>query len=298
MTVEIIDSNFKKQIIFLLNNNWTGKSDIYFPLQNSVNIERRYIFKLNNFNYIFYKKNTQDTKRAILFLFLDKNASQKAVIILKDLTIYNIVLECADEYYNNSIFDVSYTPEKICIYDTFFISGKKINRYSFTERISEAETFKHNIVTSEISVAVTSYVFDIKEISEPLEEGNEIFMIPNDLPIVTGINYSCFKWKPPELITFSLLIKEEGDDLLLYSTMFKNEILFSRIYNSDPKGSEYIQTIKNMEKYKPGCIIDLNISDKIKILNVNDFKTIPSTIRSIEKILTIKKENIKLKDLI
>ena len=58
MQLEITDAHFKKQIVFLLNNNWTGKGDMYFPLQNSVNIEKRYLFKLRNFKYIFYKKNT------------------------------------------------------------------------------------------------------------------------------------------------------------------------------------------------------------------------------------------------
>lgn len=297
MTTEITDTQFKKQIIFLLNNNWTGKCDMYFPLQNSINIERRYTFKLRNFNYVFYKKNTQATKRAILFLFLDKNGENTAVIILKDFTIYKIDLNCSYEYYNNSIFDISYTPEEICIYDTFFISGKKINKYCFLDRISEAETFKHNIMTSEIPIVICEYTTELKDISRPIEDGIEVFMIPNDLPIITGVNYSCFKWKPSNLITFSLLVKEDQEDLLLFSTMFKNETPFAKIHNSDPAGSKYIDLIKNLEGYTPGCIIDVNVSDKMEIMNVNTFKTIPSTIRSIEKILTIKRENITLEEL-
>ena len=297
MSTEITDTQFKKQIIFLLNNNWTGKSDMYFPLQNSINIERRYIFKLRNFNYLFYRKNTQETMRAILFLFLDKNAENTAVIILKDFTIYKIDLNCSHDYYNNSIFDISYTPKEICIYDTFFISGKKINKYSFIDRISEAETFKHNVLNSEIPIVITEYTRELKDISSPIEDGTEAFMIPNDLPIITGVNYSCFKWKPSNLITFSLLVKEEQNDILLYSTIFKNETLFAKIHNSDPEGSKYIDFIKNLEGYTPGCIIDVNVSDKMKILNVNTFKTIPSTVRSIEKIMTIKRENLSLNEL-
>lgn len=298
MPTEITDTQFKKQIIFLLNNNWTGKSDMYFPLQNSINIERRYIFKLRNFNYLFYRKNTQETLRAILFLFLDKNAENTAVIILKDFTIYKIDLNCSHDYYNNSIFDISYTPNEICIYDTFFISGKKINKYSFIDRISEAEAFKHNVLNSEIPIVITEYTHELKDISSPIEEGTEVFMIPNDLPIITGVNYSCFKWKPSNLITFSLLVKEEQNDILLYSTIFKNETLFAKIHNSDPEGSEYINFIKNLEGYAPGCIIDVNVSDKMEILNVNTFKTIPSTVRSIEKIMAIKRENLSLDELV
>lgn len=297
MLQEITDENFKKQIFFLLNNNWTGKSDMYFPLQNSVNIEKRYIFKLRNFDYLFYKKNTQETKRAILFLFLDRDGMNTAVVIFKDFVIYKLNLVCPDEYYICSIFDISYSDTEICIYDTFSISGKKINKYSYVDRISEALVFKQNITNCNISIKITEYSQFIKTFSNDFKETDEIFMIPNDLPIITGVNYSCFKWKPSNLITFSLLVKEINDDMYLYSTIFKNETLFAKIHFNDPEGRKYIETIKGLENYTDNCIIDLNVSDKIEIIAVNDFKTIPSTVRSIEKILSIKQENLKIEDI-
>ena len=297
MLQEITDENFKKQIFFLLNNNWTGKSDMYFPLQNSVNIEKRYIFKLRNFDYLFYKKNTQETKRAILFLFLDRDGMNTAVVIFKDFVIYKLNLVCPDEYYICSIFDISYSDTEICIYDTFSISGKKINKYSYVDRISEALVFKQNITNCNISIKITEYSQFIKTFSNDFKETDEIFIIPNDLPIITGVNYSCFKWKPSNLITFSLLVKEINDDMYLYSTIFKNETLFAKIHFNDPEGRKYIETIKGLENYTDNCIIDLNVSDKIEIIAVNDFKTIPSTVRSIEKILSIKQENLKIEDI-
>lgn len=301
MLQEITDENFKKQIIFLLNNNWTGKSDMYFPLQNSVNIEKRYIFKLRNFDYLFYKKNTQDTKRAILFLFLDRDGTNTAVVIFKDFVIFKLNLVCPDEYYICSIFDISYTDTdtgtEICIFDTFSISGKKINKYSYVDRISEALVFKQNVTFCNIDIKITEYSQCINTFSNDFKETDEIFMIPNDLPIITGVNYSCFKWKPSNLITFSLLVKEIDDDLYLYSTIFKNETLFAKIHFNDQEGRKYIETIKGLENYTDNCIIDINVSDKIEIIAVNDFKTIPSTVRSIEKILSIKQENLKIEDI-
>ena len=297
MQPEITDENFRKQIVFLLNNNWTGKGDMYFPLQNSVNIEKRYLFKLRDFNYIFYKKNTQDTKRAILFLFQDKHGNNNAVIILKDFTIYRTDIQASDEYYYGSIFDVSYAPNEICIYDTFSICGRKINRDTYLDRLEEAITFKHNTLYDGITLTITDYSHSIDNYKETFQDTDEIFMVPNDLPIITGINYSCFKWKPSNLITFSLLVKEENEDILLYTTIFKNETMFAKIYNSDLEGNKYIECIKNLENYKNKCIIDINVSDRIEIIGVNDFKTIPSTVRSIEKILAIKNENLKLEDL-
>ena len=297
MQPEITDENFRKQIVFLLNNNWTGKGDMYFPLQNSVNIEKRYLFKLRDFNYIFYKKNTQDTKRAILFLFQDKHGNNNSVVILKDFTIYRFDIQASDEYYYGSIFDVSYAPNEICIYDTFSICGRKINRDTYLDRLEEAITFKHNTLYDGITLTITDYSHSIDNYKETFQDTDEIFMVPNDLPIITGINYSCFKWKPSNLITFSLLVKEENEDILLYTTIFKNETMFAKIYNSDLEGNKYIECIKNLENYKNKCIIDINVSDRIEIIGVNDFKTIPSTVRSIEKILAIKNENLKLEDL-
>ena len=297
MQNEITDENFKKQIIFLLNNSWTGRGDMYFPLQNSVNIEKRYIFKLKNFKYIFYKKDTVDTKRAILFMFLDRDGNNKAVIILKDFTIYEIDIECPYEYYQGTIFDVSYKPDEVCIYDTFSCCGSKINRITYLDRVAEAQTFKHNIKSSSVSVTITEYSESISVYDKNLKDTDEIFMIPNDLPIITGVNYSCFKWKPSNLITFSLLVKENNEDIELYSTMFKNEILFAKIHNSDINGKKYIDLIKSLDNYKNNCVIDANVNEQIEIISVNSFKTIPSTVRSIEKIIAIKQENLKLHDL-
>ena len=71
MLTEITDDDYKKQIIFLLNNNWTGRTDLYFPAQTSVNIERSHFTKLNDYKYIYAKKNTVESKRGILFTFIN-----------------------------------------------------------------------------------------------------------------------------------------------------------------------------------------------------------------------------------
>jgi len=299
MLIEIIDENYKKQIIFLLNNNWTGFSDYHFPVQNSINIENRYIYKLKTYDYFVYKKDTEDKKRAILFLFLNSEGSQTAVIILKDFTIYKINIECIEEYYLCTIFDISYHEDNITIYDTFMLSGNKINRSSFIDRIYEGSCFIHNISHTDIPIDIVEYTKDISIFKDKMKKSDELFFIPNFLPIVTGINYSSFKWKPCELITFSLQTKESEENLELYTTNFKILKIFAKIHNTDEKGKEYIDYIKNLENYNDECILDINILDnKIHVVGVNTVKTIPNTLRSIEKILLIKNENISLDTLI
>tara|TARA_Y100001970_G_C14259677_1_gene878893 strand:+ start:25637 stop:26542 length:906 start_codon:yes stop_codon:yes gene_type:complete len=297
MTTEITSEKYKEQIIFMINNTLNGYNTYTFPGQNFINIEKKNTFKLKKFEYYIYKKNTIDTKRAVLYLFKDNKGENACIAILKDFTMFKINdINVLDEYYSGTLFDISFTPEKIIIYDTFLTGGYLRNKNTFIERINEAISFKHNLLSKKIDITVIDYK---NVIDFDINEDEELFMIPNVLPLINGINYSAFKWKPCNLITFSLKVVENEENLDMYTTNFKQLKKFATIHNSDPEGKEYITQIKNLEKYKNECIIDLNIlENKISILEVNTFKTLPNNIRSIEKIINIKNENISLEELV
>ena len=299
MTTEIINENFKKQIIFLLNNNWTGKNDMYFPLQNAINIERKHVFKLFNYKYIFYTKDTVNTKRAVLFLFKNSSGENTSVIIFKDLSIYQVQLNTLDEYFDGSIFEISYTDTCITVYDAFMISGNKINYQPFEERISDVEIMTTNSNIIDFTFKMLYYSKDINDFKN-LAGYEELFMLPALLPILTGINFSFLKWKPVGKITFCLQIAEENDDLILLSSNFKKLVNFAKINNNSSNGNEYIKQIKDLENYDSNCIIELNLKfpeGKILIERVNMDKIYPTSVRLIEKVLFIKNENIKFEEL-
>lgn len=297
MLTEISDEEYKKQIIFLLNNNWTGRTDYYFPAQTSINIEKSHFTKLKYYNYIFAKKDTTNTKRAILFTFINSNAENTSVIILKDFTIYKIDINCSYEYFYGSVFDISFTESQIIICDTFMTAGNKINTLSYEDRNTEAFYFKNNTLTSSIEITVLYYSHNICDLSD-MSENEELFIIPNNLPITTGINYSCFKWKPVDRLTFNLLTEENDGDIDVYTTNFKKLTLFGKIKENTPEGKEQIEYIKSLDNYKNKCIIECNKgAEKIEILRVDEDKTIPSPIRSIEKLLHLKLENITFQDI-
>lgn len=299
MTTEIINENFKKQIIFLLNNHWTGKHDMYFPLQNAINIERKHLFKLFDYEYIFYTKDTVNTKRAVLFLFKDAAGENTAVIVFKDLSIYKILIDTLEEYFNGSIFEISYTDKIITVYDAFLISGNKINYQPFEERISEVEIMVVNSSVKDFTVKKLFYSKDI-HCFRNLSDDEELFMLPANLPILTGINFSFFKWKPVEKITFCLQVEEKQDDLILMSSNFKKLIKFAKINSNNSNGAEYIKCIKCLENYNCNCIIEINVEfpeGKIIIKRVNTEKIYPTSVRLIEKVLFIKHENITFDDL-
>lgn len=299
MTTEIINENFKKQIIFLLNNHWTGKHDMYFPLQNAINIERKHLFKLFNYRYIFYTKDTVNTKRAVLFLFKNATGENTSVIVFKDLSVYEIQLDTLDEYFDGSIFEISYEDKFITIYDAFMISGNKINYQPFEERISDVEMMLSNTIVKDFTIKKMFYSEDI-QCFKNLSDDDEIFMLPANLPILTGVNFSFFKWKPVEKITFCLQTVEENEDLILMSSNFKKLIKFAKINSNSSNGAEYIRCIKSLENYKCNCIIEINVEfpeGKIIIKRVNTEKIYPTSVRLIEKVLFIKHENIKFDEL-
>lgn len=299
MTTEINNENFKRQIIFLLNNHWTGKHDMYFPLQNAINIERKHLFKLFNYRYIFYTKDTVNTKRALLFLFKNASGENTSVIVFKDLIVYQIELDTFDEYFNGSIFEISYTDKFITFYDAFMISGNKINYQSFEERISEVDIMISNTNVKDFVVARVSYSEDI-QCFRNLSDDEEIFMLPANIPILTGVNFSFFKWKPVEKITFCLQTLEEDNNLILLSSNFKKLIKFAKINGSNPEGNEYITIIKNLDNYGCNCIIEINVEfpeGKITIKRVNTEKIYPTSVRLIEKVLFIKHEKITFDEL-
>lgn len=296
---EIINEKYKKQIIFLLNNNWTGKNDMYFPVQNSINIERKHLFKLFNYKYFYYKKDTVNTKRAILFLFKTASGDNTSVIIFKDLSIIKINLETLDEYYHGSIFEISFTEESIVIYDSFMISGNKINYQQFTDRISEAEIMISNIINKDINLNLLHFSDDIS-VFKDITDYEEIFMLPAQLPILTGINFSFFKWKPTKKITFCLQVNEDKNDLFLLSSNFKKLVKFAKIDSQNSSGIKYINDIKKLENYKDNCIIEIIVNfpeGNMVIKKVNPDKIFPTSVRLIEKVLIIKQENILFEEL-
>lgn len=299
MATEIINENFKRQIIFLMNNHWTGKHDMYFPLQNAINIERKHLFKLFNYSYIFYTKDTVNTKRAVLFLFKNAAGENTSVIVFKDLSVYQIQLDTLDEYFDGSIFEISYEDKFITIYDAFMISGNKINYQPFEERISDVEIMISNSIIKDFTIKKLFYSKDI-QCFKNLSDNEEIFMLPANLPILTGVNFSFFKWKPVEKITFCLQIVEENEDLTLMSSNFKKLIEFAKINSNSSSGIEYIKRIKCLENYTCNCIIEINVEfpeGNITIKRVNTEKNYPTSIRLIEKVLFIKHENIKFDEL-
>lgn len=291
--MEILEEKDKEQMLFLLSNIFSNKKTNYFPLQNYINIERKQLFKIKKFQYYYFKKNTVDTKRAVLFLYKDSNDENVSILIFKDLSILKINLEAPPFYFIGSVFEVSYTENDITLYDSFLISGNKINYLTFNERIFYANDLIVNSYCDDFKFSTVYYFDNIEFLRDNLGENEEIFMIPNVISVLTGNNYSFLKWKNPEDITFCLKAYEVSDDLILYSTNFRKLIRFAKVFDNAKK------SIQELENYKNECMVEFNIIDsKMVPRKVIEDKEYPTSIRIIEKILSIKEEKISFDELI
>ena len=293
---EITDDKFKKKIMCLFSSLWSSNYNSFFPTQIYDYIERKDLFKLKNFLYYYYKKNTKKETKAFLFLFTDSKCENRAVLIVKNLSIYLLDIDCHEDYYKNTLFDATISEDnKIIIYDTIYISGIKINNYTFIDRITEAVNFKKN--THNPKFDICEYLEEINSLNDsiiPFEE--EIFIISNNLPIKIGVNRGCFKWQPSNFIYFSFKVIENEDNLILYISNYKKDLAFAKIHSSDPDGKVYITDIKNLENYKNECVIDICFNKNINILRVSE--NFPSSLRHVEKLLHIKNENITINELL
>jgi hypothetical protein len=287
-----VTDKYKKQIDFIISN-MIGKSGL-FPVYNSVFLENKHIENIRRYKYNLIVKNTDTMKRATLLLYKDDNLNKRSVIILKDESIFDINIECKEEYHNGSLFDVSFDEEKIIIYDSYIICDYRISSELYSERLNRCNLFKNEILKSELSIKCCDIVDDINEIN--LKEGEELFFISETLPYIPGINKLSFKWKPSNLIMISLKVEEDNNYLNFYTTNFRNDKLYSQLCYEN--GTELINYIKSMKNYKNGCIIDFNIEDeKFVPKKVNLEKIYPNNIRYIEKVLIIKSEDLNLFDL-
>ncbi len=304
---EIKDKTNKNTILFLLNNTWTGTDTLSFPAPNSVNITKKSFSKFNNFKYKMYINDPEKNTRAILFLFRDSKYNNRCVIIDKDLNIFNITINVLDNYYNYTIFDIliDYTLNVVSIIDTYITCGNKVNKWSHSDRLSEAEIFLSNIyeIDPNISIKLKDFYENKKQfLNVHFDENiNDLYIIPENFPLLTGTNFSSFRWRSPKKLFLYFKTVEDKDFINLYCTQYKKDKLFASITTQTEKSSKLIEDIKGLEGYKDFSIIEYNINFENLILEpikIIDYKNIPSSIRSIENIILYKNENIKIENII
>tara|TARA_B100000963_G_scaffold361967_1_gene401404 strand:- start:3605 stop:4501 length:897 start_codon:yes stop_codon:yes gene_type:complete len=295
MIKEILDKKNITTINFLLNNlfNIKFEDDEKIPLCTQLSLDRENLIKVKKYNYKYYVRDNVNYKRGILFFFKDRNSQNKVVIIDENFKFYNLNVIALDEYYNGTVLEILYNNENIILVDSYCINCINTMRYKFIERRLELDTFIHNLITNE-NIKINIIEINNWEKIHNLNFNEEIIIVPEELPIKFGLNYSYFVWKNNKNINFSLNVRENNENLDLYTTNFKQFKLFATINNK----SDDILNIKNLVNYTNNCIVEFNIDEeKLTPQRVLVDKQYPSNIRIIERSILNKNENIKLDEI-
>jgi len=295
MIEEITEKKYINVINFLVNNLFSIKfeNEEKIPLCSQLSLCNDNLVKIERFNYKYYVRDLITYKRGVLFFFKNKFNENKTVLIDENFKFYEINFETMDEYYKGTTIEILYNLNNFILVDSYSVYGKNTMKYKFSERQLELDFLIHNIITpTEIDLSLVK-VNDWNKINN-MDNNEELIIIPEDLPIKFGLNYSYFTWKKAEYITINLTVKENNENLDLYTTNFKEFKLFATINSS----SEDIPKIKNLENYKNNCTLEFSICEpKLKAIRVLD-KKYPSNIRIIERAVVNKLENIQLNQII
>ena len=165
------------------------------------------------------------------------------------------------------------------------IGGYIVNSCEYNVRHGYANIFPKN-----------DYIMCCKKYNKISEIGDinpdeEIYFVPNETSMLSGTDYCAYRWRPSELISFGLKVKENGEVLDLYTTNFKCDKLFARITG------DTTEKIKKLKDYRDGCIVNFNVKKlEFDAENVQSEQEYPTNIRQIEKIILIKNENITFCD--
>ena len=90
--------------------------------------------------------------------------------------------------------------------------------------------------------------------------------MPENLPVISGTQYSMLKWKPENKHTFDFLIKEADIGLEAYVFHLGNLNIFANIHAKTEHGKIFIEKSKQLDNYKNECIIECAFLIKIKII--------------------------------
>jgi hypothetical protein len=274
----VTDEKIKNQVIFYLNNNlncnYTG---FVFPIPNINFIKRDNLKNIKN-GYKFLIKSS-NAKHGILFFYKNENGENKQYILFKNGDLFKTDICCEESYYNDTIIEIFYENKKIQMCDIFIYKGNKMSSLNFSSRYYTLLNFSDKCKDLE---CLPFYYNEIKETEE-------IYMIPLNIGSLNKFS-TCFKWKNPKEITFLLKLKYSENSADLYTTIFKNEVLFAKI-----KG-KILEDIKN--KYMNDSIINIKLeNDNIYFFSASEDNIYPTSLRYIENIMIFIQDDIKLCEL-
>lgn len=310
----IKNKSFISYLIKTINMHYGVKgNENTFPAPQPVSIEKKDFLKLKDYKYFTSLK--LDGYRFIMYFIKDKNDKNQCIIINRALNFYNIHVDAEDTIYGGTLLDGEIIFNKdtntwnYYIHDALLLCGNKINKLSHSTRLSDTRCCIESLINLDSSLNTLNikvkefYEFsnfnNFVEIYNNSDNNDGIIFMPENLPVISGTQYSMLKWKPQEKHTFDFLIKESeiGFDVFVFHMGdFK---LFAKIHQNTPEGTSFIEKTKVLKNYNTECILECSFNketNNFQPILIRTDKTHPNSLRTIERTLFNITENILISD--
>tara|TARA_B100001093_G_scaffold439719_1_gene439829 strand:+ start:316 stop:1341 length:1026 start_codon:yes stop_codon:yes gene_type:complete len=289
-----------------------GKELIY-PAPQPVSIETKDFSKLKQYKY--YTSLKLDGIRFLLYFLKDRNNKNQAIIINRALNFYIIELNAEDTIYNGTLLDGELIYNKssqiweFMVHDALMLCGNRINKFQHSLRLGDTkyclDSFVNYTNNSAFNLKVKEfYSFDqfdyfIDEIYNKSDNNDGLIFMPENLPVISGTQYSMLKWKPHDKHTFDFLIKECDEGMEAYVFYMGNMNIFAKIYKNTEEGLKFINLASGLNNYKNDCIVECYFNREKSNFTpflVRTDKTHPNSLRTIERTLFNITEDIQIDD--
>lgn len=296
-----------------INLIYSLRTETSFPAPQPVSMEKKDFAKLKDYIYSISLK--LDGTRFLMYFIRDRNNRNQCILINRALQFFSINMNAENEIYNGTLIDgeLIMINDKwvFMVHDSILLNGKKINKDPHTVRLDETnlclESYIGKSEYNTVDIQIKKfYPFEeietfISDVYNNNDNNDGIIFMPENLPVISGTQYSMLKWKPHTKHTFDFLIKENENILEAHVFYMGDTIKFANIHYNTEDGKDFIDKTKLLNKYTDECILECSYNIEktnfVPILIRTD-KTHPNSLRTIERTLYNIGENITIDDFI
>lgn len=313
----IKNKQFINYLIKSINLNYCVKgNDLQFPAPQPVSIEKKDFVKLQKFKY--YTSLKLDGVRFLLYFIKDRNNTNQCILVNRALNFYTINIAAEQNIFNGTLLDgeVIFNKEgnswDFIVHDALILCGNKINKLSHSTRLSDTRCCLESFIINNddsnpntLNIKVKDFYpfekFDefITDVYDKSNNNDGIIFMPENLPVISGTQYSMLKWKPKNKHTFDFLIKESDKGMEAHVFHMGSMKIFANIHKNSEPGNKFIENTKKLDGYKNDCIVECTFNTEESNFNpllIRKDKTHPNSMRTIERTLFNINENIQVND--
>jgi len=307
-----VSGETETQIRKYILSQWTRlKNQESFPAPQPVSIERKDLYKLTRFKYVVAEKTDGDR---YLLVFLKVGGTSKTCFLVdRKFCVYTVDTDI--EGGTGTIFDGELVREKntqefsYYVHDCVNAGGTNISNKHLPFRLDSARTYISSpgfAKPSNFKVFLKK-MWPIEELNKLLEfqkavthDVDGLIFTPVGLGIESGTQYSLFKWKCGDKHTIDFHVSFSGRRITMnlqeHGHLVKYKTLNTKLANG--RTFETCMAALRPGHNFDGSILECKLERGMFIpVRLREDKTLPNSLRTLEKTLLNIEENITLEEL-